>query len=114
MQIAHQLLVLVDLIGFAALFGGVLVQLRDREPEVSAAMLHGAWIQLVAGAALFVLDEAAPGQTSTTPLVFRAVITVFVVVLVVANRKYASIPRGLWLLIGVLALANTGIAVLWQ
>lgn len=114
MQIAHQLVVLVDLIGFAALFGGVLVQLRDREPEVLSAMLYGAWVQLLAGAALFVLDEAAPGPTSTTPLVLRAVITVFVVVLVGKNRKFASIPRGLWLLIGVLALTNIGIAVLWR
>ena len=47
-------------------------------------------------------------------LVVKLVITVFVALVVVINRKYASIPRGLLGLIGGLTLANTGIAVFWQ
>ena len=43
MQIAHQTLVLLHLIGFAALLGGVLVQLRSKEPEVNASMLNGSF-----------------------------------------------------------------------
>ncbi len=114
MPIAQQILVLLHLIGFAALLGGVLVQLRAREPEVNAAMVAGAWVDLVTGAALFVLAETAPGPAPTVWLVAKSVLTVFVLVLVVANRRYASIPRGLWVLIGALALANTGIGVFGQ
>ncbi len=114
MEIAVQVLVLAHLIGFAALFGGFVVQLRTAEPEVNTAMLYGALIELVTGVALFVLVEAAPDPVRTAPLVVKTVLTVFVVALVVMNRKYAFIPRGLWALIGGLTLLNAGIAVLWQ
>ena len=46
MQIAHHLLVLLHLIGFAALLGGVLVQVRAKEPEVNASMLNGSFALL--------------------------------------------------------------------
>lgn len=112
MQVVQQILVLVHLIGFAALLGGVLVQLRDPEPEVSAAMLWGAWIELFSGGALFVLAELDPGFDPTVRLVSKAVLTLCVVVLVSVNRKYAFIPRGLWGLIGGLTLVMAGISVI--
>jgi hypothetical protein len=37
-----------------------------------------------------------------------------IVLLVAKNRKFASIPRGLWALIGGLTIANAAVAVLWQ
>lgn len=114
MQLAQQILVLLHLVGFAALFGGVLVQVRDREPEVSAAMLSGAWIEILTGSALFVLAEIAPGRAATAWLVTKTALGLVVLVLVVANRKYAFIPRGLWALIGGLTLVNAGISVLGQ
>jgi hypothetical protein len=36
------------------------------------------------------------------------------VLLVVKNRKFASIPRGLWGLIGGLTIVDAAVAVLWQ
>jgi hypothetical protein len=41
-------------------------------------------------------------------------VTGLIVLLVLKNRKFASIPRGLWGLIGGLTLANAVVAVLWQ
>jgi hypothetical protein len=41
-------------------------------------------------------------------------VTALVVLLVVKNRKFASIPRGLWGLIVALTLTNAAVAVLWQ
>lgn len=111
MQTAQQIVLLLHLIGFAALLGGVLVQLRDRQPEVNGLMLSGAWIELLTGAALFALAEVAPDPAPRGWLVVKSVLTVFVLVLVVANRKYAFIPRGLWVLIGGLSLVNAGIGV---
>jgi len=37
-----------------------------------------------------------------------------VVLLVAKNRKFQSIPRGLWVIIGAGTLINAGLAVLWQ
>ena len=114
MDITERLLVLVHLLGFASLVGGWLVQARSPAPEVNAAMLHGAWIELVSGAGLVLLlvlgrEPIAYGQLSV-----KLGVTLLLVLLVFANRRFSSIPRGLWVLLGLMALINTGVAVLWQ
>ena len=51
MDLARQIVVLVHLVGFAALLGGILVQARTRDPEVSVTMLWGGWAELGSGVA---------------------------------------------------------------
>ena len=114
MQLAYQILVLLHLIGFAALFGGILVQLRSKEPEVNAAMLHGSLTLLITGLALVTLQELGPGPVNHIKIGIKLAITAILVLLVVKNRKFASIPRGLWGLIGGLTILNAAVAVLWQ
>lgn len=116
MHLGYQLLTLVHLIGFAALLGGCLVQSRIRDPEVNLTMLIGAWTQLVSGLALAVLlelgdDPADP--VNHAKLGVKLGITAVLVLLVAKNRKFESIPRGLWTLLTALTLINAGVAVLW-
>ena len=75
MQIAQQILVLLHLIGFAALFGGVLVQLRSKEPEVNAAMLHGSLTLLITGLALVWLEEIGPDPVNYVKIAIKLVVT---------------------------------------
>jgi hypothetical protein len=114
MQLGYQILVLLHLIGFAALLGGVLVQLRSKEPEVNAAMLHGSLTLLITGLALVILEEIRPDPVNYVKVAIKLVVSAIVVLLVVKNRKFASIPRGLWGLIGGLTILNAAVAVLWQ
>jgi hypothetical protein len=114
MQLAYQVLVLFHLIAFAALFGGVLVQARSRESEINASMLHGSFTLLVTGLALVALVEIGPDPVNHIKIGIKLVIAAVIVVLVAMNRKFASIPRGLWGLIGALTIANAAVAVLWQ
>ena len=114
MQLSYQILVLLHLIGFAALFGGILVQLRSKEPEVNAAMLHGSLTLLITGLALVTLQELGPDAVNYIKIAIKLTITALLVLLVVKNRKFATIPRGLWGLLGVLPIANAAVAVLWQ
>ena len=114
MQIAYQILVLLHLIGFAALFGGVLVQLRSKEPEVNAAMLYGSLTLLITGLALVWLEELGPDPVNYLKIATKLVVTALIVLLVLKNRKFAAIPRGLWGLIGGLTLTTAVVAVLWQ
>lgn len=115
MELARHLLVLLHLIGFAALFGGCFVQLRNPAPEINTAMLHGALTQLVSGIALVVLLEVTPpaGDVNHVKIGIKLAVTVIITVLVIANRRYESIPKGLWGLVFVLTFANTALAVLW-
>jgi hypothetical protein len=115
MHLVYQFLTLVHLIGFAALLGGCLVQFRSVAPEVSRTMLIGAWTQLASGLALAALlelgDPADP--VDHVKLGVKLAVTGIVVLLVAKNRKFQSIPKGLWGLITALTLANAGVAVLW-
>jgi len=113
MALAQQVLVLAHLVGFAALLGGVLAQLRTAEPEVTGAMLVGAWTELVTGVALVVLLLVGPGEVSWWPTVVKTVVTSFVLLLVVRNRRFLSVPRGLLLLVGGLTLLSAAVSVLW-
>ena len=113
MDVAHQLLVLLHLVAFAALLGGALVQLRSREPEISTAMLHGAWVALASGVALWVLADSFDLTVSLAAMVVKTVVSAFVTLLVVLNRRFFSIPRGLLRLITLLVLSEAVIAVFW-
>lgn len=117
MHLVYQLLTLVHLVGFAALLGGCLVQFRAVEPEVNRTMLIGAWIQLISGLALAALLELAADPANPAnhiKLGVKLVIAAIVLLLVAKNRKFASIPKGLWGIITGLTLINAGIAVLWS
>jgi hypothetical protein len=111
MQVAHQVLVLAHLIGFAALLGGVLSQGRAGQPEVTGTMLWGGCVELATGVALVVVTG---GPVDWGPASVKLVTTLFLVLLLVRNRRFLSIPRGLWALIGGLALVSAGLSVLWQ
>jgi hypothetical protein len=114
MDIVDRVLVLVHLIGFAALLGGLLVQGREPHPEVNATMLAGAWIELITGAglvALVVIEDQTPHYAQ---LSVKLALTLFIVLLVAKNRKFETIPRGLWVLLTLMTLINAGLAVLWQ
>ena len=114
MQIAQQILVLLHLIAFAALLGGVLVQLRSKEPEVNASMLNGSFTLLLTGLALVTVEELGADQANYVKITIKLLLMAVIVVLVAKNRKFATIPRGLWGLIGGLTIANAVVAVLWQ
>lgn len=110
---ARDIVLLLHLVGFAALLGGALVQVRDREPLVNATMVHGALTQLVTGVALVVLDEVADQDLNHVKIGVKLLVTLFITLLVVVNRRYESIPKGLWAMITVLTLGNAAVAVLW-
>ena len=77
MAVAHHLLVLLHLVAFAALLGGSLVQLRSRDPEISTAMLHGAWVGLASGAALWVLADTFDVPVSLTAMIVKTAVAAF-------------------------------------
>jgi hypothetical protein len=114
MQLAHQILVLFHLIGLAALLGGFLVQIRSKQPEINASMLNGSFTLLITGLALVALEDIGPDPVNHVKIIIKLLITALIVVLVAKNRKFATIPRGLWGLIGGLTIANAALAVLWQ
>lgn len=114
MEFLHHLVVLLHLIGFAALVGGGLVQARAAAPEINRTMVLGGWAQVLTGLILVGFAEVGPDQVNHLKIGVKLLLAVAVLVLVVLNRKYASIPRGLLGLIVGLSLSAASVAVLWQ
>jgi hypothetical protein len=61
-----------------------------------------------------VLALVGGGSVAWVPVTVKLVITLFLVLLLARNRRFLSIPRGLWALIGVLTLLGAALSVLWQ
>ncbi len=115
MVLAQQVILLLHLIGFAALLGGGLAQLGRPAPEINAAMLIGALAQLLTGVTLvLILEFSRPDLVDHAQVGVTSGIAVVVAILVVLNRRFSSIPRGLLRLILLLVVADAAIAVLWR
>ncbi len=118
MDVAYELVVLVHLLGMASLVGGWLVQVSARgERYVSAAMLHGGLTQLVTGVALVAMAEgvASLDEPIDWPkMAVKLAVTLVVVVLCWANRRRHTLPDGVYAIIGMLAIGNVAVAVLWN
>ena len=45
---------------------------------------------------------------------WKPLLSLVLVLLLARNRRFLSVPRGLWLLMGLLTLTNTALSVLWR
>lgn len=119
MQLAHQILMLITLLGFAAACGGLLAQVRSRDPEVTWPMLVGGWVQLIGWVGLSTwrligLPPYAEPSNQYVPPAVVAVIMVLQLILLAKNRKFTEIPRGLWGILLIMSLAESAVVVIWQ
>lgn len=113
MEILRHLLLVVHMLGFAALIGGLLVQARSPEKTVNALMRDGAGTAFLAGLLLVGVIEADDGTLNHTKIAVKGVIALAVLVLVMANLRKERIANGLWALLLALTVANICVAVFW-
>ncbi len=113
MDLLHDILLFVHLLGFAALFGGASVQIRDDVKVVNAAMLYGALIQVLSGLALVGVIEGQDQPIDEAQVSVKLGVALIVAVLCWVNRRKEEIPRGLFGAIWLLVAGNVGVAVFW-
>lgn len=113
MEVLTGVVVVLHLLGMAAVVGGWLANVRT--PKIVPAMFHGALTSLVTGLLLVGLayanDEGE--DVDNVKITFKLAIALAVVALIWINRRRESVPGPSLALIGGLAVANVGIAVLW-
>jgi len=107
----QDVLLVVHLVGFAALFGGAFVQIRDEVVVVNAAMLHGALTQVVSGILLVGVLEGRDVEVDHTKVAIKFAVGLVIAALCWVNRHKESVPRGLFFAILGLTLANVCVAV---
>jgi ABC-type Mn2+/Zn2+ transport system permease subunit len=109
----RDILVFLHLVGYASLFGGAFVQLRDRVKVVNHAMLDGALVQVVSGLLLVGVIEGMDDPLNRTKIGVKLAVGLVVALLCWVNRAKERVPSGLFNGIMLLTLLNVGIAVFW-
>jgi ABC-type enterochelin transport system permease subunit len=113
MEIVEHVLVVVHLLGWAALFGGMVVQLREPTKVVNPAMRDGIGTAFLAGLLVVGLLEAGDDPVNHAKIAVKFTVGLVVLVLVMANVRKEKLPDGLFFGILTLTVANVGVAVLW-
>ncbi len=114
MEILRQALLVIHLLGFAALFGGLLIQARQPEKRVNPLMRDGAGTAFVAGLALVGVLQADDVPVDNAKIAVKSLIGLVILVLVMANLRRERIANGLWALLVLLTIANVTVAVFWS
>ncbi|NYJ02592.1 hypothetical protein HNR19_003290 [Nocardioides thalensis] len=116
MDTLRLILLILHILGFAALIGGLLAQAgagRD-EKVVNGAMRDGVGTAFLAGIGLVGVLEAGDGDVNHAKIGVKFAIGLVLLVLVMANTRKERIPFGLWVGLLVLAVAEVCIAVAWS
>jgi hypothetical protein len=112
-DVLEKILLVVHLLGFAALFGGAFVQFRDDVKVVNSAMLYGVMTQVVSGLLLVGVLEGQDESVNHAKVGVKLAVALVVAVLCWANRSKERVPGGLFNGILLLTAANVVIAVFW-
>ncbi|KRE92860.1 hypothetical protein ASG76_15465 [Nocardioides sp. Soil774] len=113
METLRLVLLFVHILGFAALLGGLLVQLRTEPKVVNSLMRDGIGTAFVAGLLLVGVLESL-GSPDHAKIGVKFAIGLVILVLVMANMRKPSIPKGLYLGLLALTLVNIAVAVFWS
>ena len=113
METLRLVLLFLHILGYAALLGGLLVQVREPEKRVNAAMRDGAGTAFVAGLLLVGVLESI-GSPDHAKVAVKFVIGLIILVLVMVNLRKPSIPQGLYFGLLALTVLNIGVAVFWS
>ena len=115
MDILRYILLFVHFVGFATLFAGALMTLKQQGKGLATATLHGAITQLVTGLGLVTLLELHPDDPTVNHAKVGTKLALLIVttVLVVVFRK-KELPT--WVVPTILGLTvlTAAVAVFWR
>jgi hypothetical protein len=119
--IVKMFLVVLHLVGMAALLGGFLVQikaLRAKTAEILPAMVHGAWTSLLTGILLvsvhyWELTLGSNEELDNSKIAIKSVVVSVIVTLAMIHRKKKPVSGNVLGTIGALTFLNVVLAVFW-
>ncbi|MDN5894686.1 MAG: hypothetical protein L0H93_11745 [Nocardioides sp.] len=114
MEILRLVLLFIHILGFAALIGGLVVQLGVGDKVVNSAMRDGAGTAFVAGLLLVGVLEAGDGDVNHAKIGVKLVIGLVILALVMANLRKPKISEGLFYALLALSVVNVGVAIFWS
>jgi hypothetical protein len=116
MEIVRLVLLVIHILGYAALLGGLLVQAREPAKRVNSLMRDGAGTAVVAGILLVGVIEMGDFDTPDSfnaKVGVKLIVGLVILALVMANLRKERITQALWAGILGLTVLNIAIAVFW-
>lgn len=113
MDTLRLILLFLHILGYAALLGGLLIQVRSGEKQVNSLMRDGIGTAFVTGILLVGVLESV-GEPDHVKIAVKFAIALVLLVLVMANMRKPSIPNGLYYGLLALTVVNIGVAVFWS
>jgi predicted membrane protein len=120
-EILRNSLIVLHFIGFAAVFGAFMTQMKamgQGVAKVVPAMVHGAWTLLATGILLvgvrewMAMMEWAP-ELNHMKIGVKSLVLTVLIVLILVNKKKDSVKAPVFGVIGLLAVLNVVLAVFW-
>ena len=120
-EILRNSLIVLHFIGFAAVFGAFMTQMKamgQGVAKVVPAMVHGAWTLLATGLLLvgvrewMAMMEWAP-ELNNMKIGVKSLVLIVLITLILVNKKKDSVKAPVFGAIGLLAVLNVVLAVFW-
>ena len=105
----------IHLMGFGALFGGLLIQAKDPVKKVNFLMRDGSGTVVVAGVILYILEKIDTDHSKAWDAKMGVMMLIGIIILglVMSNLRKESISKNFWLALVAITVANVGVATLW-
>ena len=113
METLRLVLLFVHILGYAALLGGLMMQLRSEPKVVNSLMRDGIGTAFLAGLLLVGVLESL-GSPDHAKIGVKFAVGLVILVLVMVNMRKPSIPQGLYFGLLALTVANIAVAVFWS
>ena len=113
METLRLVLLFVHILGYAALLGALLVQVRDDTKAVTPWMRDGIGTAFLAGLLLVGVLESL-GSPDHAKIGVKFAVGLVILVLVMVNMRKPSIPKGLYFGLLALTVVNIAVAVFWS
>lgn len=114
MELLRHVLVFLHFLGWAALFGAMLAQLREPAKRITGPMRDGIGTAFLAGLLVVGVLEAGDDPVNHAKIAVKFTIGLIILVLVMANLRKERISDGLFFGILALTVLNVGVAVFWR
>jgi len=117
MEIVKGILVVLHIVGFAAVFGSVLAQLpavKQGKAAISMGLIHGLNTMVVTGILLVGMKYMLDEPVNNFKITVKLAVLIVMIVLALINRKKPSVSGGVLGAIAGLSVLNVALAVLWS
>lgn len=114
MDALRYILLILHLIGMAAILGPFLGQLTAKTKAITMTMVWGARGQLVTGIALVGLASANDNDVDHVKIAVKLLVAIAIVGISEATHKKSGSLQTPWMLVGLLTLVNVIVAVVWH